>query len=120
MKARIPLSSNQKQAMIREVRRQCVEQTEQYELSLDAVYIYTLLESAPLKRIRLGRKRIQQIYNDMFKLRKEMQERYQSADEVDVGIGDFAIIMKLKERGIDIERMYREQADRHKFSVKTK
>ncbi len=120
MNARMPLSSAQKKALVNEVRRQCVEQTEQYEISIDAVFIYTLLESPPLKKMKLGKQRIEQIYGDMFRFRKEMQERYQSSDDADTGIGDFAIIMKLKERGIDIEQMYHAQADSQRFKVKVK
>lgn len=113
MKARITrnLSKNEIKAIMPEIRQQCVEQTEQYEVELDAVTFYTLNNVFGFGKKRLGR-----FYSEMFRLRNEMKERYKMGD--DESMGDYAMYSKLKEKGIDVKQMYDEQSEGHRFKVK--
>lgn len=113
MKARITrnLSKNEIKAMMPEIRQQCIEQTEQYEAELDVVTLYTLS-----KIFGFGKKRLDRFYNEMFRLRDEMKERYRLGD--DDSMGDYAMYVKLKEKGIDVKQMYDSQTESHRFKVK--
>lgn len=113
MKARasIQLSAKDRKAINEEIRRQCIEQTEQYEAELDVVTLYTLN-----KVFGFGKKRLDRFYNEMFRLRDEMKEHYKMGD--DDSMGDYAMYVKLKEKGIDVKQMYESQADSHRFKVK--
>jgi predicted subunit of tRNA(5-methylaminomethyl-2-thiouridylate) methyltransferase len=113
MKARIArsLSKAEIKAMMPEIRQQCIEQTEQYEAELDVVTLYTLS-----KIFGFGKKRLDRFYNEMFRLRDEMKERYRLGD--DDSMGDYAMYVKLKEKGIDVKQMYDSQTESHRFKVK--
>lgn len=115
MKAKVPVRLTQEQwrAVRSEIRQQCLEQTEQYEAQLDVVTLYALNQVCGF-----GKTRLERFYNEMFKLRKEMKERYGSGE--DEGMGDFAMFVKLKEKGVDVQKMYTEQAESQKFKVKVK
>lgn len=114
MKARTPvqLSAKERKVLNEEIRRQCVEQTEQYEVELDVAVLYALHSAFGFGKIRLER-----FYKEMFRLRNEMKARYgTSADDT---MGDFAMYIKLKERGVDVQQLYEEQNEQ-KFKVKVK
>ena len=115
IKARVPVQLTQKEwkALRDEIRTQCLEQTEQYEVQLDVVTLYTLNQV-----FEFGKDRLERFYTEMFKLRQEMKERYGNGE--DEGMGDFAMYIKLKEKGIDVEKMYEEQAESQKFKIKIK
>lgn len=115
MRARVPVQLTQKEwkAVRDEIRAQCLEQTEQYEAQLDVVTLYALNQV-----FGFGKDRLERFYSEMFKLRREMKDYYGSGE--DEGMGDFAMFVKLKEKGVDVEKMYREQAESQKFKVKVK
>jgi hypothetical protein len=115
MRSRVPIQLTQKEwkALRDEIRTQCLEQTEQYEVQLDVVVLYAIN-----RVFRKGKKELEYFYSEMFKLREEMKEYYGSGD--DEGMGDFAMYIKLKEKGIDVQKMYEEQAGSRKFKVKVK
>ena len=112
MKARIArsLSKAEIKAIMPEIRQQCIEQTERYEVELDVVTLYTLN-----KIFGFGKKRLDRFYNEMFRLRDEMKERYRLGDD---SMGDYAMYVKLKEKGIDVKQMYDNQTESHRFIVK--
>ena len=107
------LTNAEIKAMQREVRQQCLEQTEQYEAQLDVVTLYALNQI-----FGFGKERLEKFYSEMFKLRLEMKERYGNGE--DEGMGDFAMFVKPKEKGVDVQKMYTEQAESQKFKVKVK
>ena len=115
MKANLPsradLTANERRKLVREIRAECVNQTRQYEVQLDLVMLYAL-HTHP--KTKFGKKRLEEFYEFYFKMRREMQERFQ-VDEDD----DFAIDYFLKQDGIDVEAMYKalDQEDREKFKV---
>ena len=115
IKARAPLQLTQKEwkALRDEIRTQCLEQTEQYEAQLDVVTLYALSQVFGFGKVRLER-----FYNEMFKLREEMKNRYGNGE--DEGMGDFAMFVRLKEKGVDVQKMYEEQVGSQKFKVKVK
>ncbi len=47
-----------------------------------------------------------------------MKERYGNGE--DEGMGDFAMYVKLKEKGVDVQQMYQDQAGSQKFKIKIK
>lgn len=115
MKVRVApkLTNSEVKAIHNELRRQCVEQVEQYEAELDVVVLYALNIT-----FGFGKKRLQRFYDSMFDLRREMKERYATGE--DENIGDFAMLVKLREKGIDVLKMYSEAQDKHKFKVRIK
>lgn len=115
IKARVPLQLTQKEwrAVRSEIRQQCLEQTEQYEAQLDVVTLYAIN-----RVFGHGKSKLEYFYSEMFKLREEMKEYYGNGE--DEGMGDFAMYIKLKEKGIDVQKMYEEQAVSRRFKVKVK
>ena len=114
MKARPPvqLTAKDRKAINDEIRRQCIEQTKQYEVELDVVVLYALHSI-----FGFGKERLERFYREMFKLREDMKARYgTSADDT---MGDFAMYVKLKERGVDVQALYEEMNER-KFKVRVK
>lgn len=114
MKSRVPvgLTAKDRKALNEEIRRQCIEQTEQYEVQLDVVVLYALHSV-----FGFGKERLERFYREMFKLRKDMKARYgTSADDT---MGDFAMYIKLKEMGVDVQKLYDEQ-NVQKFKVKVR
>lgn len=115
MKARIPitLSSQERKALEEEVKKQCVETTEQYELDIDTAWVYAIR-----KRLNIGSKRMAEIYGDMFELRAQMQDFYKA--ERNDNIAEFAMRYELKNAGIDVEKMYADNKKNHRFKVVVK
>ena len=107
------LTNAEIKAMQREIRQQCLEQTEQYEAQLDVVVLYAIN-----KVFGHGKVKLEHFYSEMFRLREEMKNWYGNGE--DEGMGDFAMYVKLKEKGIDVQKMYEEQAGSQKFKVKVK
>lgn len=107
----LKFSNAELRAMQAEIRQQCLEQTEQYEAQLDVVTLYALSQVFGFGKVRLER-----FYNEMFKLREEMKNRYGNGE--DEGMGDFAMFVRLKEKGVDVQKMYEEQVGSQKFKVK--
>ena len=114
MKARTPvnLTAKDRKAINEEIRRQCIEQTAQYEAELDVVVLYALHNV-----FGFGKERLERFYREMFKLREEMKQRYGTSD--DDTMGDFAMYVKLKEIGVDVQALYDEQ-NTQKFKVKVR
>jgi len=114
MKARAPvqLTAKDRKAINAEIRRQCIEQTAQYEAELDVVVLYALHNI-----FGFGKERLERFYREMFKLRNEMKQRYGTSE--DDTMGDFAMYVKLKEIGVDVQALYDEQNEQ-KFKVKVR
>lgn len=114
MKSRLPVGFNAKdrKALHEEIRRQCIEQTAQYEAELDVVVLYALHNI-----FGFGKERLERFYREMFKLRNEMKERYGTSE--DDTMGDFAMYIKLKEIGVDVQALYDEMNEK-KFKVKVR
>ena len=114
MKARIPhkFTNSQKKSMESEIRKQCVEQVEQYEYLIDTVILWVLHT-----HFGFGAKRLNRFYNAMFAERKAMQERYEGTDSDDMA--EFAMYYKLKERGINVKEMFESQ-EKHRFVAKVR
>lgn len=117
MNVKIPrkLSKNEIKELMPEIKQQCAQQTEQYEIGLDAVYLYTLSQKGYGKNRGYGKKKIEEIYADMFRFREEMKQRYSMGDDED--ISEFAMIVKLKEKGIDVKELHDRYAKQYQFKV---
>ena len=111
MNALIPkkLSVAQQKALDREIRSQCVERVEEYELMQDVANVYSTW-----KKTKYGPKRMKDIYDDSFRLREEIKEyftyqdgkgRVHEASHEDVA---HAMMYELKQAGIDVEAWYNE------------
>lgn len=111
MKAIIPPSARAVKEIRREIHRQCIAETEKYEIELDTAWIYAIHVVTGY-----GYKRIIRIYKEMFKAREEMKEWYQ-ADEDD-GIVETAMRFNLRQKGIDVEKMYREEKEHSRLRVR--
>ena len=106
------MTTRQVRAIEPDVRRMCVEKTRQYELLIDTCILYVL---HVLPQTRFGKKRLKRVYDALFTVRKEMQERYQCS--VGDDMGDYAMYCKLKDDGIDVEEMFNEHEHRFKAKV---
>lgn len=114
MNVRLPekMTARQARSLDAEIRRQCVAKTRQYELLMDTCLLYVL---HILPQTRFGKKKLKCVYDALFTVRKEMQERYQCS--VGDNMGDYAMFCKLKEDGIDVEEMFNEHEHRFKAKV---
>lgn len=104
------ITNKQRKAMLSEIRRQCVENTRQYEKELDSVVLYILHRHFGFGKERLGR-----FYDLMFKERYEMQRFFM--DEDGECITEYAMRQELLKDGIDVDAMYNAQEDPHKFKI---
>ena len=107
MKSILPLPEKAAKAMQKEIRRQCVAQSEIYEIESDTVWIYAIREVSKRKKRPIGKKLMLEIYQAMFEAREKMKEWYQ-ADDGD-GIVETAMRFELRHEGIDVEEMYRNE-----------
>lgn len=108
MKAKIPpqFSAAEQKALTAEINRQCVEATQRYELDVDTCFVYSM------RRHRISAKKSQEIYADVFQLRKELQEYYQG--EKNDNMAETAMRHKLLQDGIDMKKLYeREKYNRY-------
>ena len=115
MKARVPLKKIAPLASAQinaEIKRQCVELNEEYELELDALYLWTLHEDFGFGKIRLTR-----VYESMMRKRKELHDRYQpdhSIDrEADVNIEHSVAYHRLLDYGFDVLQEYEKLRKRY-------
>lgn len=99
----------------REIREQCVEVNAEYELELDALYLWTLHEDFGFGKIRLTR-----VYESMMKKRKELHDRYQPEHSIDPA-GDADIehsvaYHRLLDYGFDVHAEY--ERLRQKYGIR--
>lgn len=114
MKANVNnLTNKQRKAMISEIRRQCVENTRQYEIEMDSVVLWVLHRC-----FGFGKKRIQRFYDAYFKERRAMQDFFE--DYNGECMAEYAMREELKKIGVDVERMYNSQEDSQKFRITIK
>ena len=115
LKARLPteqLNAQQKNALAKEIRCQCIEQTKKYEVDLDTIPIYILHT-----RYEFTKEQIEEFYSLLFTEREEMKKFFEpTIGETESDIDVFAMRYLLKEDGIDVEKMYHEQ-EKHNFVV---
>lgn len=111
MKAIIPPSPSVVKKMRQEIHRQCIAETEKYEIELDTAWIYAIR-----KVTKYGKKRILNIYKEMFAAREEMKEWYQA--ETDDGIVETAMRFHLRQDGINVEEMYRGEKESNRLQVR--
>ena len=104
------MTSRQRRAALAEIRRQCVENTQKYEIELDSVTLYILH-----RFFGFGRKRLQRFYDLMFAERQSMQDFFED-DDGDC-IAEYAMRSELKKDGIDVEAMYNAKVDPRRFKV---
>lgn len=97
MKARQHMTAQERNAMNKEIQRQCVAASEQFELDYDTAQIFALYTF-----FGLGKKRITDFHKHMVKVRNELKDFY-CADDKDPTIHFFAMRQHLKEKGIDVE-----------------
>lgn len=116
MKAIIPPSARAVKEMRREIHRQCIAETEKYEIELDTAWAYAIRKVSKEIKRPIGKKLMLRIYKAMFEAREEMKEWYQ-ADEDD-GIVETAMRFELRRDGIDVEKMYREEKEHSRLRVK--
>lgn len=104
MKAIRSMNKQEKKAMDSEIRRRVVEICNQFELDYDTMAIYILHFY-----YGFGEKRIRKYHKSLIQERAELKEWY-SADygQEDSDIHFFAMRQKLKEKGIDVEKISRE------------
>lgn len=102
MKAIRPMTKEERKAMNAEIRRQCVEICNKFELDYDTMIVYVMHY-----KYGFGKKRIPELLETIAKEREELKERY-CIDEYNDDTHFFAMREKLKEDGIDVEKMGRE------------
>ena len=96
-----------KKAMQKKIRSQCVAQTENYEIEFDTAWIYAIRMTTKAANTPWGKKRILRTYKAMFEAREKMKEWF-LADDGD-GIVETAMRFELRQVGIDVEEMYRNE-----------
>lgn len=116
MKAIIPPSARAVKEMRREIHRQCIAETEKYEIELDTAWIYAIRKVTKAAKMPFGKIRLKRIYKVMFEAREEMKEWYQA--EADDGIVETAMRFELRREGIDVEEMYRNESESKRLRVK--
>ena len=82
MKARIPFEKrNPKAAAVSkaEIQRQLVDTNKEYELEVDALFLW-VLHTHP--KCRLGLNRLKELYEDVFRMRKELHEFYKADPKI--------------------------------------
>lgn len=102
MKAVRHITKEEKRLMDAEIRKQCVEICNKFEVDYDTVMIYILHFY-----YGFGLKRIKEFHKTLIKERNELKEFYR-ADEKDCDIHFFAMRQKLKAEGIDVEAIREE------------
>lgn len=104
MKAIRSMTKEERKAMDSEIRKRCVEICNQFELDYDTMAIYILHFY-----YGFGEKRIREYHKRLVQERAELKEWY-SADygQEDSDIHFFVMRQKLKEKGIDVEKISRE------------
>ena len=88
-----------KQAMIQEIRQQCLAADREITLDMDTIYLWTLHN-----KYGWGLKRLKRFYMEVFEEHLKMRERYEMDDV-------YPQRQRLKEKGIDIESWYDELFD---------
>ena len=101
MRAIRPMTKEERKAMNSEIRRNCVDICNKYELDYDTMMIYILHFG-----YGCGNKRLLEFHKMLVKERNELKQWY-GADNTqeDSDIHFFAMRQKLKEKGIDVEKI---------------
>lgn len=105
MRAIRHINKEEKKVMDAEIRKRCVEICDQFELDYDTMAIYILHYY-----YGFGEKRIREYHKHLIRERAELKEHYSAnySKEEDTDIHFFAMRQKLKERGIDVEKIRNE------------
>lgn len=93
-----PMTSNERKAMMDEIKRQCVEINDQYLADLDAVILFILHD-----KYGFGPKRLRKFWEEVKLGVKELQEYYCMPDDA-----AWLAKYKLKEIGVDIDAWEKE------------
>lgn len=127
MKARIPFEKRNPKgaaASKAEILRQISETNAEYELEVDALFLW-VLHTHPKYRLGLGR--LLELYEDVFKARKEMNEFYRAdpkdnpnwnpkdLENENKQMTYFVFTNKLKKYGLDIEAEYKRLDEKYKL-----
>ena len=116
MKAIIPPSPSVVRKMRQEIHRQCIAETEKYEIECDTSWVYAIRKVSKRKKRPIGKKLMLEIYQAMFEAREEMKEWYQAEDGD--GIVETAMRFELRREGIDVEEMYRNEKNSKRLQVR--
>lgn len=104
MKAIRSTTKEEKKARDAEIRKACLEICEKFELDYDTMAIYILHSF-----YGFGEKRIREYHRTLIKEREELKRFYSAdvgQDEADIHF--FAMRQKLKQKGIDVEKIRNE------------
>ena len=127
MKARIPFEKRNPKgaaASKAEILRQISETNAEYELEVDALFLW-VLHTHPKYRLGLGR--LLELYEDIFKARKEMNEFYRADPKYNPNwnlkdlenenkqMTYFVFMNKLKQYGLDIKAEFRRLDEKYKL-----
>lgn len=102
MKAIRAITKEEKRLRDAEIRKQCVEICNKFEVDYDTVMIYILHYY-----YGFGLKRIKEFHKTLIQERNELKEFYR-ADDKDPDIHFYAMRQKLKSEGIDVEAIREE------------
>lgn len=97
MRARVPMSTVSRSAMIREIQRELVEWTDAHSKELDAIYLLKLHQKKGW-----GKKRLEDYWREIWLEVRELKERYE-LEEVGLVAKD-----QLKRIGVDLDELYKE------------
>ena len=105
MKARIPpqYTSEQRKALLAEIRAQCIEETARYEVLIDAVIF-----NAFARVIGYDKELLRSVYNEVAAQRARAKEEYRK----DGLQADFASFFELQMHGIDMMKWSEDTAKR--------
>lgn len=115
LKAIVPpqLSNREWKALEREIRKQCVEKTTEYEFRLDTVWLYLIHTE-----LGVGKRKISEFYDKVFTERENMKQRFMPDEGDAEDLSEFAMAYKLKQDGIDIAKMFNEHEHKLKSELK--
>lgn len=99
MKAIRSMNKQERKAMDAEIRKRCVQISNQYELDYDTMAIFVLFFHSGFTLDE-----IIDYHRVLMRERAELKEFYE-ADDKDPDIHFFAMRQKLKEKGIDVEKI---------------
>lgn len=94
MKARLPMNSKSRKAMMEEINRQIIESDTKYRDNLDALVLYTLHD-----KYGFGPRRLRQFWEAMSEVHEELITYYDMPED-----GPWIMLEKLKSLGVDIHQ----------------
>lgn len=127
MKSRIPFEKRNPAGAVaakREIQRQLVETGKEYELEVDALFLWVLHEHP---KYRIGLRRMKELYEDIFRARKEIHDFYMADPEMNKHIPKgkldsenrqityWVFLNKLKSYGFDIETEFKRLDEKYKL-----